>query len=426
MIGGEALRPEHVDFWRRHAPETVLINEYGPTETVVGCCVYRVPRDQPISGLIPIGRPIANTRLYVLNEHLEPVPVGVAGELYIGGAGVARGYLRRPALTAERFIPDPFAAEPGGRLYRTGDLARWRPDGNLEYLGRVDRQVKVRGFRIEPAEIEEALARHPAIREAVVVTREHGIDDRRLVAYVTLAEGRPALDDTELRRFLRRSLSEPMIPSAFMTLENLPLTPNGKVDREALPDPGGGEARPDASFVAPRGPVEEEVASAWKTVLRLERVGVHDNFFDLGGHSLLATQVVSRLRDASGVEIPLRALFDAPTVAGLAERVEAVRGGAARREAASIEPADRVGPLPLSFSQEALWFLDQLAPGQPTFNVTAAVRITGPLDRSALQRSLDELVRRHESLRTTFVAIGGTPHQVIAPELPDRGSKPWT
>nr|UXE46116.1 linear gramicidin synthase subunit B [uncultured bacterium] len=417
VIGGEALRPEHIDVWRRHAPETELINEYGPTETVVGCCVYRVPRDRPISGPIPIGRPIANTRLYVMNEHLQPVPIGVAGELYIGGAGVARGYLRRPALTAERFIPDPFAPEPGGRLYRTGDMARWRPDGNLEYLGRADCQVKVRGFRIEPGEIEEALARHPAVREAAVVARDYGLDDRRLLAYVTLEDGSAAPDDTELRRFLRSSLPESMIPSAFVTLERLPLTPNGKVDRDALPEPGANRTRLDTSFVAPRGAVEEEVACVWKEILGLERVGIHDNFFDLGGHSLLATQVVSRLRDASGVEISLRALFDSPTVAGLADRVESLRRGAAPREAAPIEPNARDGPLPLSFSQEALWFLDQLAPGQPTFNVTAAVRITGPLDLVALQRSLDELVRRHESLRTTFVAIDGAPNQVIAPEL---------
>ncbi len=312
VIGGEALTPEHVAFWRRHAPETVLINEYGPTETVVGCCVYRVPTDRPISSPIPIGRPIANTRLYVLNEDLEPVPTGVAGELYIGGAGVARGYLRRPALTAERFIPDPFAPEPGRRLYRTGDLARWQSDGNLEYLGRVDRQVKIRGYRIEPAEIEEALVRHPSVRESAVVPREHGPDDRRLVAYVTIPEGRTPPDDAELRRFLKGSLTEPMIPSAFMVLDRFPLTPNGKVDREALPDPERGPTRPDAAFVAPRGPAEEDVASAWKAVLRLERVGALDNFFDLGGHSLLATQVISRIRDATGVEIPLRALFDAP------------------------------------------------------------------------------------------------------------------
>ena len=274
IIGGEQLTAEHVAFWRQHAPETILINEYGPTETVVGCCVYRVPRDQPISGPIPIGRPIANTRLYVLDQDLEPVPIGVAGELYIGGAGVARGYLNRPGLTAERFIPDPFGKGPGGRLYRTGDLARWRSDGNLEYLGRVDRQVKVRGFRIEPGEIEEALARHPAVREAVVVAREAASDDRRLVAYLVLAAGRPAPADSELRQFLRSSLPEPMIPSAFVVLEALPLTPNGKVDREALPAPESVSFRPDARFVAPRGPLEEEVASIWSAVLGLERIGV--------------------------------------------------------------------------------------------------------------------------------------------------------
>ncbi|MEA2629959.1 MAG: hypothetical protein QOE66_178, partial [Chloroflexota bacterium] len=415
VIGGEQLRPEHVAFWRRHAPGTALINEYGPTETVVGCCVYRVPHDQPISGLIPIGRPIANTRLYVVNRNLEPMPVGVPGELYIGGAGVARGYLHGPGLTAERFIPDPFGTEPGGRLYRTGDLARWRPDGNLEYLGRVDRQVKVRGFRVEPAEIEEALARHPEVREATVVVREDAPDDRRLVAYLVVAPGRPAPADREMRRFLRNSLPEPMIPSAYVVLESLPLTPNGKVDREALPAPEGARPRPDDLSVAPRGPAEEVVATVWGAVLGLERVGAHDNFFEIGGHSLLATQVVARLRDAFGVEIPLRALFEAPTVAGLSERIEAMRRGGARRDSTPIEPSARVGPLHLSFSQEALWFLDQLAPGQPTFNVTAALRITGPLDQGAFERSLNELVRRHESLRTTFVAIDGTPHHVIAP-----------
>ena len=242
-----------------------MINEYGPTETVVGCCVYRVPRDQPISDPIPIGRPIANTRLYVANRNLEPVPVGVPGELYIGGAGVARGYLNRPGLTAERFIPDPFSAKPGGRLYRTGDLARWRPDGNLEYLGRLDHQVKVRGFRVEPAEIEEALARHPAVRETAVVGREDAPDDRRLVAYLTVAEGQPVPASLELRQFLRSSLPEPMVPSAYVVLEALPLTPNGKVDRRGPAcagwRPGDGRSR---SAWRPRGPVEEEVASVWE------------------------------------------------------------------------------------------------------------------------------------------------------------------
>ena len=417
IIGGEQLTAEHVAFWRQHAPETILVNEYGPTETVVGCCVYRVPRDQPISGPIPIGRPIANTRLYVLDQNLAPLPIGVPGELYIGGAGVARGYLNRPRLTAERFVPDPFGKEPGGRLYRTGDLARWRSDGNLEYLGRVDRQLKVRGFRIEPAEIEEALARHPAVREAVITVCEAASGDRRLVAYLVLAAGRPAPPDSELRQFLRNALPEPMIPSAFVVLETLPLTHHGKVDREALPAPESVSFRPDDLFVAPSGPLEEVVASIWSAVLGIERIGSADNFFDLGGHSLLATQVISRLCEATGVEIPLRALFESPTVAGMAERIEAARRDDARRESIPIEPGDRVGPVPLSFSQEALWFLDQLSPGQPTFNVTAAVRITGPLDRSALERSLNELVHRHESLRTTFVTIDGTPHQVIERDL---------
>jgi amino acid adenylation domain-containing protein len=413
VIGGEQLREEHVSFWRRHAPETDLINEYGPTETVVGCCVYRVPRDQAISGAIPIGRPIANTRLYVANRNLEPAPIGVPGELYIGGAGVARGYLNQPGLTAERFIPDPFGTEPGGRLYRTGDLARWRSDGNLEYLGRVDRQVKVRGYRIEPGEIEEALARHSAVRDIVVMAREDAPDDRRLVAYLTIQADQPAPESLELRQFLRNTLPEPMIPSAFVVLETLPLTPNGKVDRDALPAPERDLARRDALAVAPRGPVEEMVASIWAAVLRLERVGAHDSFFDIGGHSLLATQVVSRLRESLGVEIPLRAIFEAPTVAGLAERIEAIRQVGARREASPIEPTTDVGPKPLSFSQEALWFLDQLAPGQPTFNVTAALRIKGPLDESALEKSLKQLVHRHESLRTSFVATDGIPRQVI-------------
>jgi amino acid adenylation domain-containing protein len=413
VIGGEPLRPEHIAFWREHAPETALINEYGPTETVVGCCVYRVPRDQPISGPIPIGRPIANTRLYVANRDLEPVPVGVAGELYIGGAGVARGYLHRPGLTAERFIPDPFGLEPGGRLYRTGDLARWRGDGNLEYLGRLDRQVKVRGYRIELGEIEEALARHPAVRETAVLVREDAPDDRRLVAYLSVAADRPVPAGWELRQYLRNSLPEPMVPSAYVVLPALPLTPNGKVDREALPALEGGLTRPVALSAAPRGPVEEAVASVWSTVLGVERVGAQDGFFDLGGHSLLATQVVSRLRDVFGVEVPLRALFEAPTVAALAERIEAIRRGGARREAKPIERTHQVGPQPLSFSQEALWFLDQLAPGQPTFNVTAALRINGPLDRGALERGLQQLGRRHQALRTSFVATGGTPRQLV-------------
>ena len=331
--------------------------------------------------------------------------------------GLARGYRDRPGLTAERFIPDPFAIPGGGRLYRSGDLARWRSDGTLECLGRVDHQVKIRGFRVERGEIEAALARHPAVREAVVAAFPDASGEQSLAAYIVVRDLAELSTAAGLRRWLLGLLPEYMVPAAFVSLESLPLTPNGKIDRRALPDPARARLFDTADFVPPRGPVEEMVAAGWGAVLGLERVGAHDNFFDLGGHSLLATQVVSRLRAEFGADIPLRALFEAPTVAGLAERIEATRRGHAQRDAAPIEPAPRDGPLPLSFSQEALWFLDQLAPGQPTFNVTAALRIAGPLEQGALEQSLNELVRRHESLRTTFGATAGTPHQVIAPEL---------
>ena len=265
IIGGEQLTAEHVAFWREHAPETELINEYGPTETVVGCCVYRVPRGESISGAIPIGRPIAGTRLYVLDRNLEPVPVGASGELYIGGVGVARGYLRRPGLTAERFLPDPHSGQPGARIYRTGDLARWRPDGQLECLGRVDHQVKIRGYRVELGEIEAVLSAHPSIATAAVVAREYGPDDRRLVAYAVATPGTPALDPSEPRAWLLERLPEYMVPSVFVNLDALPMTPNGKVDRDSLPDPGRDGGRPDdpSAFVPPRGPIEEAMAEVW-------------------------------------------------------------------------------------------------------------------------------------------------------------------
>ncbi len=281
----------------------------------------------------------------------------------------------------------------------------------------MDRQVKVRGYRIEPAEIEEALARHPAVRETAVVAREEAPDDRRLVAYLTVTADQAVPATSELRQFLRNAPPEPMIPSAYVILEAFPLTPNGKVDREALPVPEANVTRPVAGFVSPDGSVEELVASVWTTVLGLDRIGARDNFFEIGGHSLLATQVVSRLREAFGVGIPLRAIFEAPTVAELAERIHALHRGEARCQASPIEQTIDVGPLPLSFAQEALWFLDQLAPGQPTFNVTAALRIKGPLDHGALERSLNHLVRRHESLRTSFVATEGTPHQLIGEDI---------
>jgi acyl-coenzyme A synthetase/AMP-(fatty) acid ligase len=296
-------------------------NLYGPSETTTYSTGTHLLAGE--SGVPGIGRPITNTRAYVLDQRMEPMPIGVPGELYLGGAGVARGYLGRPALTAERFVPDPFGpsagAEPGGRLYRTGDRVRWRPDGSLEFLGRLDQQLKLRGFRIEPGEIETVLSQHRAVRTAVVIAREDVPGDVRLVAYV-VPEGTP-VDTGELRRALEQRLPEYMVPAAIVVLESLPLMPNGKLDRRALPAPDsiGPDGRED--YVAPRTPVEEMLAGIWTSVLRLERVGVHDNFFALGGHSLLATQVISRIRTAIGIELPLHVLFEDPTVAGLATRI---------------------------------------------------------------------------------------------------------
>jgi amino acid adenylation domain-containing protein/non-ribosomal peptide synthase protein (TIGR01720 family) len=402
LCGGEALPRELAERLLPAVGE--LWNLYGPTETTIWSTVERVgPEEGPVS----IGRPIANTRAYLLDRGVEPVPAGIAGELYLGGEGVARGYLGRPELTAERFVPDPFA-EPGARMYRTGDLARRRPDGALEYLGRTDNQVKVRGFRIELGEIEAALALHPEVGEAAVVAREDASGHARLVAY--LAGGAvPA----GLREFLRERLPEHMVPSAFAALEVFPRTPNGKTDRRALAalEVSAGGAR-DA-YVAPRTPEEEIVARAWSAVLGVERVGARDGFFELGGHSLLAMQVVSRVRAALGVEVPLRAVFDAPRLDAFAERVRRARTGDADAPP-PLARAPRDRPLPLSFAQERLWFLEQLDPGGAAYVMAGALRLAGALDAAALEWSLGEVVRRHEALRTTFRAVDGVAAQVVA------------
>jgi amino acid adenylation domain-containing protein len=295
-----------------------LWNVYGPTETTIWSTAHAVVEAH---GMVPIGRPLSNTQVYVVDPGLQPVPIGAAGELYIGGKGIARGYFGRPDLTAERFVPDPLGSEPGARLYRTGDRARFRADGALECLGRVDNQVKIRGFRIELGEIEATLRRQTNVREAVVTAREDTPGDKRLVAYV-VGRAEPAPSVTELRGFLRERLPEFMVPSAFLILPALPLTPNGKVDRRALPAPDGTRPELEGRFVAPRGGAEEVIAGIFRDVLRLDQVGVHDSFFEMGGHSLLATQVVSRLRESFAVETPLRRLFEFPTVAELAEHVE--------------------------------------------------------------------------------------------------------
>jgi amino acid adenylation domain-containing protein len=320
IIGGENLPAEILCFWQDASPETIHINEYGPTETVVGCCVYEVPKDELLSGSVPIGRPIANTQLYVLDSFLQPAPTGVAGELYIGGAGVARGYLNHPGLTAERFIPDRFGSKPGGRLYRTGDLVRYRMDGQLEFLGRIDDQLKIRGYRVETEEIAVTLKQHSSLRDAFVTAIQDPDGDKRLVAYLVIARGQePSV--TELRDFLKEKLPEYMIPSAFVRLTDLPLTAAGKVDRRALPEPGVLRPQLTTSYVAPQGETEELIAALWRELLQVETVGVHDNFFDLGGDSFGVYEVYSKLCELQGGELSILDLFKYPTVKALADYI---------------------------------------------------------------------------------------------------------
>ncbi|MCA1636706.1 MAG: condensation domain-containing protein, partial [Acidobacteria bacterium] len=330
----------------------------------------------------------------------------------IGGEGLARGYHGRPELTAEKFIPDPFGGEAGARLYRTGDLVRYLADGELEYLGRIDHQVKVRGFRIELGEVEAALESVGCVRQAVVVARGEGAE-KRLVAYLVSDEEQGAAALSELRTRLRERLPEFMVPSAFVPMDALPLTPNGKVDRKALPEPEGQEGKGETDYAAPRTPTEEVLAGIWSEVLRIERVGVTDNFFDLGGHSLLATRLISRMQEAFHVDVPLSALFVDPTVRGLAERVEAALGAGLGMQSPPLKRSPRGGPMPLSFAQQRLWFLDQLEPGSPLYNIPLALRLKGRLHVSALGRSVNEIVRRHEVLRTVFAETDGQPAQVI-------------
>ena len=328
--------------------------------------------------------------------------------------GLARGYHHRPELTAERFVPHPFSEEAGARLYRTGDLARYDADGNIHFLGRIDHQVKIRGYRIEPGEIEAALEEHPAVRQAVVLAREDRPGENRLVAYVVRKPGQSATV-RELRDFIKQRLPDYMVPASFVFLDRLPLTPNGKVDRKALPAPEPGRSGLERGFVAPRTPIEEVLASIWAEVLKRDGVGVQDNFFELGGHSLLATRMMSRVREAFQVEVPLRSLFEAPTVAGLAEAIEVLRQNRPGGTAAPILPVPRQEALPLSFAQQRLWFLDQFEPGSCAYNMPFAIRLTGELKVAALEQSLEEIIRRHEALRTTFVTENDEPIQIITP-----------
>ena len=423
LAGGDVLSPAHVTRVLTGLPGTRLINGYGPTENTTFTCCFPVEPGTDLTRPLPVGRPIANTRVYLLDRQLTPLPMGVAGELTVGGDGLAWGYLDRPELTAECFVPSPFGVEEGGergaRLYRTGDLARFSGAGQIEFLGRIDTQVKIRGFRIEPGEIEAVLLSHPAVEAATVVVRRDAGDDPRLFAYVVAPVGKDPASGPVLRAFLGKRLPAHMVPAGFVPLAALPLTPNGKVDRRALSELDvQAVAGSEAAYAAPRTPVEEIVAGIWGELLAVELVGGDDNFFVLGGHSLLATRVISRVRQAFGIELPLRSLFEAATVATFARHVESSLAALTvpgRQASPLIAVVRHDRDLPLSFAQERLWLIDRLQPGSAAYNIPAALRLCGELDLKALEATFAELDRRHESLRTTFREVGGQLVQVVHP-----------
>ncbi|MFI5800315.1 amino acid adenylation domain-containing protein [Streptomyces sp. NPDC051677] len=409
VLGGESLMGELLDEWRRRHPGVTVVNEYGPTETTVGCTEFRIaPGDGVSSGVITIGRPVWNTRMYVLDARLRPLPVGVTGELYIAGDLVTRGYLNRPGLTAAKFVADPYGPA-GSRMYRSGDLGRWNRHGELEFVARVDHQVKLRGFRIELGEVESAVGKHPDVSHAAVVLREDRPGDKRLVAYVTPA----GLDLEAVRAYAAERLPEYMAPSAYVAMDRLPFTVNGKLDRDALPEP---EATA-TSDQGPRDAREEALCAIFAESLGVPSVGVDDVFFDLGGHSLLAARVVARVRAELGVDVGIRTLFEAPTVAGFAARI-AESEPVAGRSRPALTPRPRPEQVPLSAAQRRLWFLYRFEGPSPIYNVPLALRLTGQVDRAALRAALADVVGRHESLRTVFGDESGVPYQRIVDEMP--------
>jgi amino acid adenylation domain-containing protein len=427
IIGGEEALAERLAAWRRRVGERVrLVNTYGPTEATI--VTTQLDLTAPSAAAVPsrlaIGRAVPNARVRVLDRRMELLPRGVDGELYIGGAGLGRGYLGRPDLTAERFVPDPFAPEGGAaagdRLYRTGDLVRLLEDGTLEFRGRADYQVKIRGFRVELGEIEAALRRVDGVRDAVVAMHG-GAGQQRLAAWVVPAMA-GTVQTAGLRAALKETLPEYMLPTAFMLLEALPLTAGGKVNRRALPAPDTARPEVDASYAAPRNPVQEVLAGIWSELLGVERIGIDDDFFQLGGHSLVVARLAARVRQVFAVELSLVEVFKKPTVAALAEAVERAQRGDAAAGPPELPPigrAPRDRPIPLSFPQERVWFLDQLSPGgNIAYNFQVTLWIRGALDLAVFHRTFDEIVRRHEVLRTSFPVVDGQPAQIIHPATP--------
>ncbi|MDP5311600.1 non-ribosomal peptide synthetase [Streptomyces poriferorum] len=425
VLGGEQLLGEKLAEWRERHPGATVVNAYGPTEATVNCTDFTLAPGAPTpSGAVPIGRPFWNTQAYVLDAGLQPVAPGVAGELYIAGTGLARGYLGRPDLTGERFVANPYGPA-GSRMYRTGDLALWTVEGQLQYAGRADQQVKLRGFRLELGEIEAVLLAVDGLREAVVVVHEDSAGDQSLVAYVVAAAGTDVAPGL-LRAHAEQQLPDYMVPSAFMLLDALPLTPNGKLDRRALPEPVHGPEAEAPDLLASHGshnPWEEAIGGLFADVLGLERVGVDDSFFDLGGHSLLAIRLLARARSVLGMELSVRDMFDHPTVSGLAKLMTV-----AGRSGQGLVAGPRPERVPLSFAQRRLWFLQQYEPGSSLYNIPVALRLTGNLDTTALEAALADVVERHESLRTVFPQDDEGGYQVIhkdtRPELHHISSSP--
>ena len=429
VLGGEALPATLLTQLRTITGPCRVINHYGPTETTIGALINLLPQhsesdqeygaEAPLAtaasinrNTVPIGRPIDNTEVYILDRFGKPVPAGMIGELYIGGPGVADGYVRQPELTAERFLSHPW--KENARLYRTGDRVSYTADGVITFIGRIDGQLKIRGFRVEPGEIEAALVEHENIREAAIVQWLDLPERLQLVAYV-VAQEQPAPMSQELRQFLEKRLPGYMIPSTFKFLRALPLTSNGKIDRRQLPDPASEGEVESTTYAAPRTSLEEIVAGIWGHILKIEKVGIHDNFVEMGGHSLLATQIVSRLRNVLHIEVPLRKFFEKPTVADVAQYIEKARQQEQESSTPPMASVARGEALPLSFAQQRLWFLDQLEPGQASYNIPTTIRLQGILAARALEWSLQEVVRRHEILRTTFVLQDGQPVQQIHP-----------
>ena len=421
MITGEYVGVELVNRWLSLYPEIKVANAYGPTEASDDITQYIINEPLPANQkTVPIGKPLANNNIYIVDSQMQLQPIGVPGEICVAGIGVGDGYWRNETKTKASFVPNPFVVGANCRspIYKTGDLGRWLPGGNIEFLGRIDHQVKIRGFRIELGEIEAILSQHPTVSSSVVILREDTPEDKRLVAYVVrdknnLSDELPII----LRNFLKAKLPEYAIPSNFIFLDALPLTPSGKVDRRSLPAPESDRQNREKSDILPRTPTEEVIAGVWSQVLKTDCVSINDNFFDRGGHSLLATQLISRLRQIFQIELPLRYVFEFPTIAELARGVESIKQSQNVLEIPPLVPVSRNGNLPLTYAQKGLWFIHQLNPDLPIYNSPAAVRLTGSLNIPAFEKTLNEILRRHEALRTRFALVEGKPVQIILPDL---------